>query len=316
MSTPPRKVLLHIGWPKTGTTTLQRYVWKSLPNYRYLGKAPFIPKEEQRFFDLVYSVAYANEEKFMRMQEMLADAMYNLEIRQYGDIDPQKPAIISEEGSLSVLLKPSSHQHHGYSTASLHQIVLRLHRLEELWNVSFDILITEREPLELLHAYYAQIYHIFQRFPGLGSFQNYIAIGTSEEPRQGLGFHYLTPGKVASVFSGRFGKEHVFVINMKDLFSPGIIHLDRWHPQLPVFPVAQDHIENKRTIDADRKIAHIRPIWAPKRKFEIIPFAREVKMLYMRKFANHDKLKVVITMESQDRERFKTFMSKANGEMS
>ncbi|MBK7382269.1 MAG: hypothetical protein IPI81_02880 [Flavobacteriales bacterium] len=105
-------------------------------------------------------------------------------------------------------------------------------KLEEYWNVSFDILITEREPLELLHAYYAQMYHILSNVSGLSTFKDYIQAGVSNEPSKDLGFRYLKPGVVTKAFVDGFGAERVFTIPMKELFEPGCVRLGLWHPFL------------------------------------------------------------------------------------
>lgn len=304
----PRRILLHIGWPKTGTTTLQKHGLNRADGFRYLGKVPFAPGKAAMMFKLVHLVAYCSEEKFDSMQGQVLAGLQELEVGLFGDVDAAVPAIISEEGFLSALLKPSDHQHHGFSTASLRQMADRLARLQDLWNVSFEVLFTERDPMQLLHSYYAQLHHILTRFKGLGSFQEYIAVGTSDLPAQDLGFRYLRAGHVAAVIGDRLGADRVFAIAMQDLFTPGAIHLGRWHPDLKDIQLDPMSVENRRTVPGGYKVAHLRPLWVKKTAFRLGPFVNEVRSLYRIRHSEHKDLEVRIEATPADSDRLFAFL--------
>ncbi|MBL0126375.1 MAG: hypothetical protein IPP83_02725 [Flavobacteriales bacterium] len=247
-------------------------MFKTVTGYRYLTKVSFDAEKERHFWELVYHVCYASAEKFESMNGRIFEDHLKFERGLFGDVDESVPFILSEEGFLSSLLKPSIHQHHGYSTASLRQLVDRLLKLEEYWNVSFDILITEREPLELLHAYYAQMYHILSNVSGLSTFKDYIQAGVSNEPSKDLGFRYLKPGVVTKAFVDGFGADRVFTIPMKKLFEPGCVRLGLWHPSLSDVPTGTQERENSRSVGKDTKITHRRPIWVKRKPFKLRPF--------------------------------------------
>ena len=136
-----RTIILHIGWPKTGTTTLQKHVLNKLTGFRYLGKTPFVGGKNKLTFDLVYFLAYASHERAEIGAMELYSALTKLEVELFGNVETSVPVVLSEEGVLSSLLKPSDHQHHGFSTASLEQIISWLLQLEKAWNASFHILV-------------------------------------------------------------------------------------------------------------------------------------------------------------------------------
>ncbi len=303
-----RRILLHIGWPKTGTTTLQKHGLNQLDGFRYLGKVPLVYEKNVLFFDLVHLVAYASEEKFEEVEESMFQRLIHLEKELFFEVDPSVPAILSEESFLSCLLKPSDHQHHGISTASLSGIIDRLSRIQVRWNVSFDFLITERDPFELLHSYYAQAYHIIRHFKGLGTFQGYIAIGTQGLASVDLGFRYLKPGMVTNSFAARFGRTHVHAIGMDELFSDGKMHLSKWYPDLPDFNLGEDQLENRRAVSKDTKIAHLRPYWVPRLPFHWRKFLSSVKAMYMVKHAHHKHLEVNIVARPNDHSRLQGFL--------
>lgn len=304
-----RKVLLHIGWPKTGTTTLQNYSFKRVTGYRYFTKVSFNAEKERYLWELVYHVCYASTEKFESMHQQIFEGLLEFEKGLFGNVDESVPIILSEEGLLGTLLKPSVHQHHGYSTASLIQMVDRLLKLEEYWNVSFDILITEREPIELLHSYYAQLHHIISKVNGLGTFKDYIATGVSNLPLKDLGFRYLKPGAITKAFQERFGADRIFPISMKELFEPGVVRLGKWHSSLNDVEAGTQERENVRSVGKDTKVTHHRPIWVKPKPFKLRPFAQDVKAMYMARHASHDKLEVMVKVRPEDKQRIEEFLS-------
>lgn len=311
---PSRKIVLHIGWPKTGTTTLQQHVLPRLAGYRYLGKAPFSKGKNELVFQLVHLLAYASRERFEETHMALWDGLEAQERSLFGDVDASIPWIISDEGVLSALLKPSLHQHHGYSTASLEQIMERLLLLEQRWRVTFNILLVERDPAEVLHAYYAQMFHHFHKVPGLGNFRGYVSTGTNPRPMQDLGFRYLQPGYTLGRLRERIGANRIFSIPMAGLFQGGSIRLSHWYPPFPDVEASVIPVENRRSVAKGTKLAHLRPIWAPKQPFSLSGFLRQVKALYKVQHAPHSALEVHVRMKAADKEQLDAFMAAPSAE--
>lgn len=300
---------LHIGWPKTGTTTLQKHVWPKLPGHRYLGTTPFEGEKNGHTFRLVHLLAYASREKFQRDKLDVLDELEVLEADLYGTVDKNIPLLLSEEGVLSSLLKPTTHWHHGYSTASLEQIIERLLDLEQAWGVQFDLFVTEREPIDLLHAYYAQVFHHIRQIRGLGSFQGYIRRGTGYDPRGDLGFHYLQPRYVLERLNKAFGSHQVHVIAMNELLDGSTIHLSKWHSDLEDFRLASAMKENSRSRGSNVKITHLRPLWEPKKPFRLMPFLRKTWGEYRKEHLDHSKLEVEVRMNEEDQQILAAYFS-------
>ena len=303
----PRTFVLHIGWPKTGTTTLQKHVFGSVPGHRYLGKTPFVRGANNHTFRLVHVLAYSSAECFPEEADALRTELMRVETERYGDVDEHCPVILSDEGVLSSLLKPSDHQHHGFSTASLSQIADRLRQLELIWKVRFELLISERDAMEVLHAYYAQMYHVFRTFGGLKSFQGYIKTGTSGRPGHDLGFRYLQSGHVRDALVSRFGAARVHCIPMNELFTDGQVRLRAWYPAFPDVTIGQVLEENKRSIAKDVKLTHLRPIWMPKARFRLFDFLRAVRAMHRERYADHIKLEVPVVMTDDDRDSLRHY---------
>lgn len=299
--------MLHIGWPKTGTTTLQKHVFPKLAGYRYLGTFPGDWTKSHCTTEMAHLLAFASVEKIHRLQAMLWESLRAKEIELFGTVDESIPLILSEEAILSSLLRVSDHHHHGYCTASLEQVLDRLLFLEESWNVSFDILLSERDPIEILHAFYAQLFFLFRTVSDLDSFPKYLATGLREHPMRDLGFAYLKPGYTLHRLHQRMGAERVFNIMMEDLFTPTMVRLNKWYPAFPDVPITAMQVENKRSLSNDTKLSHFRPIWVKRKPFHLKEFLRTVKRMYMEKHASHDKLEVPIILLDKDRKTLSNF---------
>ena len=301
-------MLLHVGWPKTGTSTLQKHVLSKVPGHRYLGKYPFNGEQNRHTFDLVYLLAYASKERFERSAGAVLEQLRKIEQERFGNVDPTLPMIISEEGILSALLKPSDHQHHGISTASWTQIVHRVDALEETWGMRIDLLMTQRDPIEVLHAYYAQMYHVFSRFPGMGNLRSYLSQGVAGSLHVDLGFENLIPGWLETIALQRQGIGRFYAIAMADLFEDRSIRLSAWHPTLQDMEVEGTEKENVRSREKGVKISHIHPIWQEARPFRIVDFLRRVRTMYRRLYLPHERLEVPIVLEAQDRNMIAAFL--------
>lgn len=309
----PRVFRLHIGWPKTGTTTLQKHVWPFIPGHRYLGKTPFEGEKNGHTFDLVHMLAYASREKYSRSKNALFRSLEKVETELFGEINDSIPLLLSDEGILSSLLKPSQHGHHGYSTASLEQMMERLLDLEEHGHVRFDLLITERNPIDLLHAYYTQMFHLVRQLPGLSTFQGYVRAGTTNKLRGDLGFHYLRPGYVTDQLRRGFGADRVHSISMDQLFDGSKVRLHEWCPILKDFQLSTGLQENRRSRGHDVKITHLRPIWVKKKPFRLMPFIRNVRGMYRQEYMDHSKLEVEVRIGEEDKELLEVFLTHGEG---
>lgn len=232
-----------------------------------------------------------------------------LEKTLYGGVDRNIPLLLSEEGVLSTLLRPSQHWHFGHSTASLQQLIERLLHLEESWNVQFDLLVSEREPAGLLHGYYAQAFHHIRQIRGLESFQGYIRRGTSYDPRGDLGFQYLRPGYVSKQLIRAFGNHRVHVITMRELLEGVTIHLNRWHSDLDDFQLESDAKENSRSRTDNVKVTHLRPLWDKKKPFRLVPFLRKTWGEYRKDHLDHSKIEVEVRMNDEDKQILNAYFS-------
>lgn len=294
-----RKFILHCGWPKTGSTSLQRHVFPNLRGLRYAGKKPF--SSTRIFPEFTHLVCFASEAYFERNAGKFYESLTRWEAEKFGDVGLE-PLLFSDEAIFSSLIDPVDHGWRGVSVTSPALIATRLQRLESLWSVELSVLWVERDPADLLHSHYAQDYNVFAKIPAIDTLDKYIQLGLSQTDAVDLGFDSLRPDAVYEAFRKCFAESRLHRIEMSELFGPGYARLDRWYPfGVDRMPVAA---ENVRSADASVKIAHHRPLWIGRSSFGTA--VRKVAKGLRNDWLPHKYLEVRITMSDQLRERIRS----------
>ncbi len=293
-----RKFILHCGWPKTGSTSLQRHVFPNLKGLRYLGKKPFTGNRV--FPEFTHLVCFASDAYFERNVGKLHESLMRLEAEKFGDVGTE-PLLFSDEAIFSSMLDPVDHGWRGISVTSPALIAARLQRLESLWDIDLDVLWVERDPADLLHSHFAQDYNVFEKIPAIDTLEKYIQLGLSQTDGVDLGFDSLRPNALYEELRKHLPESSLHRIVMSELFEPGYVHLDRWYP-FGVDKVPAE-VENARRADASAKIAHHRPLWIGRSSLGTVvkKAVNEIKTDYL----PHKYLEVRITMSDQLRDRIR-----------
>jgi hypothetical protein len=125
----PSRVLFHVGWPKTATTSLQRQI-RDYPN---LAGKPFTRDGGDHSVAVIHHLCTTDEWTPESLNELLASS----------SVDPHLPVILSDEGLIAM---PQRVWFEGLVSPEE-----RAHRLSQ---VSFDasVLMTMREPVSHLRS--------------------------------------------------------------------------------------------------------------------------------------------------------------------
>jgi len=156
------KVLVHIGYPKTGTTSLQKHIFNSFDGVCYLGLY-------DRYGDL-----YKFEESAIRCIYTESSLSFDNEIGNFLDLDDGK-YIFSEENLLTECMIPSRGRK-GFErrTQDIKTILSNIKAFFSCADV--EILITIRKQREMIPSFYAQHYHKrFKSTVGMESANSYIS---------------------------------------------------------------------------------------------------------------------------------------------
>jgi len=192
-------IVLHVGFSKTGTTTLQKHLFSNHSQVHYLGK----PYADDTLKTLVHRLI---------MQESLvydpAPLKNHLEKEILSNINPAKKVILlSEEMLLS------------YSKARDKGLVAQ--RLKEAFPGA-GIIITIRDQFELLKAAYLsrgrQLNYVPPKYSGLHvTFREWLALAFENIERSYLG--HADYFKTIAYYARLFGKNNVCVLLLEELIQ-------------------------------------------------------------------------------------------------
>lgn len=195
-------IVLHVGFSKTGTTTLQRHLFKNHSQIRYLGK----PYADETLKTLVHrsimqeSLTY----RASAFKEYLAEAVFD---KTGETADPGKIVVLSDEMLVS------------YSKARDKGLVAR--RLEEVFPGA-KILFTIRRQFDILPTAYRSrgrlLEYVPKKYSGLHvSFEDWLALSFENIERSYLG--HIDYFKTVDYYAGLFGKENVCVLLLEEFVS-------------------------------------------------------------------------------------------------
>jgi hypothetical protein len=157
-----RKFYLHIGLPKTGTTTLQVQHFPNYYNVRYLGNFEhnmgilgfkFKPNGLSRFYK--YCIYGIGDE--LNAYEEFQFYLKNTEKKNYKNINNKLPILVSEECFISRFFNPIyTLKKYGYIRPELPMFLNRLNKFFKVYNYDLHILFVERNLKDLLLSMYLE----------------------------------------------------------------------------------------------------------------------------------------------------------------
>lgn len=158
-----KKVYLHIGYPKTATSALQKHVFPEIQGLNYIGK-----NENEKFkFDnkLLESVLYnaSTMDQSLFKKQLIRDDLFT-------DFDGD--LLLSEEVLLFNIFRPTLWQS---KSICIQDVVNNLKYLERLCGVEFYIVITIRKQVEMLTSIYAQCFNsCYSRLKETKNFESFL----------------------------------------------------------------------------------------------------------------------------------------------
>ncbi|MCF6237384.1 MAG: sulfotransferase domain-containing protein [Candidatus Marinimicrobia bacterium] len=201
-----RRLFLHIGYPKTGTTTLQQYLFPYHSDLIDISSA-------------VKSLNFIKELHHCREQTFLRNLLINKQ-RFTEQLDIQAGIhILSEESLLSYSMffqndpSPQVYTSDPASTArKLQYLFLKSGLFDEV-----KIVITIRRQADLLKSMYAQLYNnTFKHYPQTKNFSKYVNYVLDKDP-DGFMLDTLYFQDITELYIDQFGEGHVKVLVFEQL---------------------------------------------------------------------------------------------------
>lgn len=255
---------------------------------------------------LVHQLAYATDAAFEAALATARSDLHADERALFQDVVPGLPLILSEEGLTSVMLRVVDHMNFGCAVACPRQIARRLDRWAQAAEVEIEILLVERNPVDVLHGYYAQHFHLFRKIRRISTFEKYLDLGLRDDPMVDLGFRILKPGVLRSVFED--AGHVVRTIGLKDLLRDGVAHLPDWSDTFPTTAEAPK-AQNVRSREKGVKITHLRPSWIKPQRPSVSRTARVIYNQIIAPSLPHSWIEVPIVLAPEKETRLRDYFA-------
>jgi hypothetical protein len=158
-----RKVYFHIGYPKTATSALQKYIFPNIEDLSYLGKfeGAAVKYETSELENILLSASTMLPEEFSGIP-IASDLLSNFDF----------PVLISEETLLFNIFRPTLWRS---NSLSVKDVANNLARMERELNVDFHIVLTIRNQMEMVSSIYAQCFNsCYSRIPETITFNGFL----------------------------------------------------------------------------------------------------------------------------------------------
>lgn len=261
-----RKLILHIGLPKTGTSSLQELVFPNINTVRYLGRAKGIlgtdlSEIEEQFGHLFYSPSNLVETSTKTLINLIQEKELSL-FDQNSDL----PLLISSEIITSHMFLPIFKFRFGLWALEPERVFQRLKIFQDLSEFNLEIILTKRNPKEFVHSYYAQQYYVFRKISQLNTLKKYIDFGTDEKKGNILG--YLFDNNLEKEIQQFFKEEQIRVWQFEDIFKSTSEFISQEFDDNN-FAYDESSKVNVRSHSASTKLGDIRPIWEKRKPLKI-----------------------------------------------
>ena len=204
-----KKLFIHIGYPKTGTTTLQNYLFQRHPQIKYL--TPLIHQTQlgkDIFFARENAIKRKRKEHKQSLQEIL------------NSIKDREALVYSNESLMSISMFFRFSPTPFVWTAEPNSIARKLYNVFKDGKLfeSVKIIITIRRQDELLKSMYAQVYNrYFKKFKETRSFVKFLDYALIH--KDDFIMDALCYNEIISEYEKLFGEENVEVLLFEDLKS-------------------------------------------------------------------------------------------------
>lgn len=149
-----KKILIHPGYPKTGTTFLQLHVFSNSKNYFYVGKNAIVT-ENQKLFQNIFREYFCNNNIYSLDTEVY---IYNY-LNRISKRQNKTSLLFSLENLFDVESRATKKK----TYVTIEKVLLKLFNFFERFSVQTNFLIFFRDPRVVLHRYYLDRYSSYTK---------------------------------------------------------------------------------------------------------------------------------------------------------
>ncbi len=202
------ELFIHIGYPKTGSTTLQKHFFPNIDEIQYIGKKYNSLSLHDIDSKIINNIIFKSElsliNKFTEFRKSILDIVTKDKI------------LLSDENFLFDCLRVTKTDFMETLLPHPLDVARKLRRLFNHKNFDVKIIITIRRQDELITSLYAQSYtHFYSKYKETNTFKKFLNCFTQENT---INFKYLLDfNLIQKEYEKIFGKNNVFILAFEEL---------------------------------------------------------------------------------------------------
>ena len=198
------KIYIHIGYPKTGTTTLQKHFFPNIQEIEYIGK--FVDRDSNFYTNVI------NQIIFKDINHLDTENILNALVKR-----KEKTILLSEEDFLFDCLRPPSIAEDLFQATPI-EIANKLRLVFNKEEFDVEIILTIRKQDEMLTSLYAQAYTFnYSKYKEYDTFNKFVNVFIEDQYSNNKlrkGLDYL---ETVSIYKSIFGNNSVHVLLYEEL---------------------------------------------------------------------------------------------------
>lgn len=260
-----KKLIIQLGFPKTGTSYLQKNIFPKLDGVNFIGRWDnTYTKEALGLKEFVTFLLFMPEDAFLNRLSRMEDVLLKINKIHFGETGDREPSLLlSDEALIFRTIDPISIRWHGKFSASIDRLLRRLKIFAEYCGFDLKLILTLRHQSDLIHSLYCERYYIYRKMSDINTFPKYLStVLNSKFYDYGMSnFQYdFLINKIKSYFN----EDSLLILKYEHMKSDPF----QFYKKLVDFiscnnnvrellPDQKTESENKRKIDYNKKVANL-----------------------------------------------------------
>lgn len=295
-----QELYIHIGYPKTGTTLLQKKIFPKIEDINYVGKS---------YKDNGLMDRYSEEFK-IPLDVVNSLIRNNKKTIDNNSIIEGEKILLSEESILFSTLRPNKSTKESYEVISNTSIIKNIKESFPESKYNINIIISLRRHLDLIISMYVEsFYHHYRRCEKLDSIKKFIIEIIEEDTSLHESLDYYN---TINLYKESFGKDNVHILLYESILNPSsfisqlgeILKLNINNIDKSIF---EKKIHTRTTEEKDIRISNYDTFYDMFGKFKLKTIANiflpNFVLNYLKKIAVKGKIKINTYITDDDKKK-------------